>query len=89
MQVQSISQEQLDHFTWELADNWEFAEGKGNNRRVQPMHERELYIRSYDDVDMKDDWKDKDDDDWMIWEGAVQNIAYGAVALGAAITLAF
>ena len=42
-QVQSISEEQLKKITDRLAGDPSFAEGKGNNRVVQPHHERTLF----------------------------------------------
>ena len=43
-EVQSISSEQLKKLTTRLADDQSFAEGKGNNRVVQPYHERTIYF---------------------------------------------
>ena len=43
-EVQSISTEQLKKLTTRLADDPSFAEGKGNNRVVQPYHERTIYF---------------------------------------------
>ena len=43
-QVQPISQSQLDNVTRRLAGDSHFAEGKGNNRQVQPLNDRTLYF---------------------------------------------
>lgn len=43
-QVQPISDAQLVRFTARMADNQAFAGGKGNNRVVQPLNARELFI---------------------------------------------
>lgn len=50
-QVQSISPEQLKKLTARLADDDDFAEGKGNNRVVQDYHERTIYFTG----DVKED----------------------------------
>ena len=42
--VQPISRAQLEKFTSLWADDTTFAEGKGNNRVVQPLNERTLYF---------------------------------------------
>ena len=41
--VQPISEEQLEGFTRHYADNYEFAQGKGNNRVIMPLNDRTLY----------------------------------------------
>ena len=43
-QVQPISDAQLTRFTQRMADNNAFAGGNGNNRVVQPLNARELFI---------------------------------------------
>ena len=43
-QVQPISEAQLQKFTAMLADDNNFAGGKGNNRVVQPLNDRTLYF---------------------------------------------
>ena len=43
-QVQPISEAQLKRFTAVLADDDDFAGGKGNNRVVQPLNDRTLYF---------------------------------------------
>ena len=43
-QVQPISKAQLQKFTQYLADKSDFAGGNGNNRVVQPLNDRKLYI---------------------------------------------
>ena len=43
-QVQPINETQLTFFTSRLAGNQAFASGKGNNRVVQPLNARKLYL---------------------------------------------
>ena len=43
-QVQPISDAQLARFTERMADNNAFAGGKGNNRVVQPLNDREVFF---------------------------------------------
>ena len=45
-QVQPISKAQLQKFTQYLADDASFGGGNGNNRVVQPLHDRTLYMAS-------------------------------------------
>lgn len=42
--VQPISEEQLEGFTRHFADNYDFAQGKGNNREIMPLNDRTLYF---------------------------------------------
>ena len=44
--VQPISTAQLEAFTSKWAGNAEFAGGKGNNRAVQDLNSREVYVSS-------------------------------------------
>ena len=41
--VQAISKQQLDRITELLAGDLNFANGQGNNRRLQPLGKRKLY----------------------------------------------
>lgn len=41
--VQSISPKQLARITSHLANNFQFAGGRGNNREVRPLGDRKLY----------------------------------------------
>ena len=43
-EVQPISDEQLEGFTRHFADNYDFANGKGNNREIMPLNDRTLYF---------------------------------------------
>ena len=44
--VQPISEAQLQKFTSLWADNPDWANGKGNNREVQPLNSRTLYYKN-------------------------------------------
>ena len=44
--VQPISQRQLDAFTNLWEENKAYACGNGNNRRVQPLNDRDVYTNS-------------------------------------------
>lgn len=93
----SISDKQLDRFRERLQFDMEWADGKGNNRRVQPMHERKLWMRGssyYDDEkekhDMDKDWADTINDHMdSLFESASYGVALGAAAVSAVAALSF
>lgn len=53
-EIQPISEAQLAYFTSIWKDNDSFASGNGNNRKVQPLNDRELNMSWNQDVHSDD-----------------------------------
>ena len=70
--VQSLSSAQLEEFTQYWADDNNFAEGKGSNRAVQPIHSRTLYMSSAKTANNNDEG---DDAATHLFAGAAATIA--------------
>ena len=78
--VQNISAAQLEEFTKYLADDEDFAGGNGNNRAVQPIHDRTVYMSTPEPVDNTENKKD---------DGATGITTFAAATIAAIAALAF